>query len=50
MIMLGAFTKKSGLTSMDTMLRVIKDTFGNKNPAVIKSNNSALQLGFDYLK
>jgi 2-oxoglutarate ferredoxin oxidoreductase subunit gamma len=50
MIMLGAFIKKSGLVSMDTMARVLKDTFGNRNPGVLKSNRSALQLGYDYLE
>jgi 2-oxoglutarate ferredoxin oxidoreductase subunit gamma len=50
MIMLGAFIKKSGLASLDTMLLVVKDTFGSRNPGVIKSNKTALQLGFDYLK
>ncbi len=50
MIMLGAFIKKSGLVSLDTMGRVLKDTFGSKNPAVLKSNISALQLGYDYLE
>ncbi len=50
MIMLGAFIKKSGLASLDTMLQVVKDTFGARNPGVIKSNKTALQLGFDYLK
>ncbi len=50
MIMLGAFLKKSGLVSLDTMARVLKDTFGNRNLAVLKSNRSALQLGYDYLE
>jgi 2-oxoglutarate ferredoxin oxidoreductase subunit gamma len=50
MIMLGAFLKKSGLVSLDTMGRVLKDTFGNRNPAVLKSNRSALQVGYDFLE
>jgi Pyruvate/2-oxoacid:ferredoxin oxidoreductase gamma subunit len=50
MIMLGAFIKKSGLASFDTMLHVVKDIFGDRNPGVFKSNKAALQLGFDYLK
>jgi len=50
MIMLGAFVKKSGLVSLDTMARVLKDTFGNRNPAVLKSNKSAMQLGYDFLE
>lgn len=50
MIMLGAFIKRSGLVSLDTMARVLKDTFGNRNPVVLKSNRAALQLGYDYLE
>lgn len=49
-IMLGAFIKKSGLVSVETMTRVLKDTFGNRNPAVFKLNKSALLLGYDYLE
>jgi 2-oxoglutarate ferredoxin oxidoreductase subunit gamma len=50
MIMLGAFIKKAGLISLDTMIHTIKDTFGSKNPGIFKSNKSALLLGYDYLK
>jgi Pyruvate/2-oxoacid:ferredoxin oxidoreductase gamma subunit len=50
MIMLGAFIKKAGLVSLDTMVRATKDTFGSKNPAIFKSNKAALQLGYDYLE
>jgi 2-oxoglutarate ferredoxin oxidoreductase subunit gamma len=50
MIMLGAFIKKSGLISLDTMVHVLKDTFGTRNPAILKLNKSALQLGYDYLE
>jgi len=50
MIMLGAFIKKAGLVSLDTMVGAIKDTFGSKNPLIFKSNKAALQLGFDYLQ
>jgi len=49
-IMLGAFIKKSGLVSLDTMVHALKDTFGNRNPGVFKSNKSALHLGYDYLE
>ncbi|MDI7259070.1 MAG: 2-oxoacid:acceptor oxidoreductase family protein [Thermodesulfobacteriota bacterium] len=49
-IMVGAFIKKSRLVSVETMTRVLKDTFGNKNPAVFKLNKSALLLGYDYLE
>jgi 2-oxoglutarate ferredoxin oxidoreductase subunit gamma len=50
MIMLGAFIKKSGLVSLETMVHVLKDTFGTRNPAILKLNKSALQLGYDYLE
>jgi len=50
MVMLGAFIKKSGLVSLETLNRVLKDTFSSKNPAIIKLNKQALQLGFDYLE
>jgi 2-oxoglutarate ferredoxin oxidoreductase subunit gamma len=50
MVMLGAFMKKSGLVSLETMNQVLKDTFTSKNPAIIKLNKQALQLGFDYLE
>jgi len=50
MIMLGAFIKKAGLVSLETMVRSLKDTFSNKNPSIFKSNKTALQLGYDYLE
>jgi len=50
MIMLGAFIKKSGLVSLETMNHVLKDTFGSRNPAILKLNKSALVLGYDYLE
>ncbi len=49
-IMLGAFIKKSALVSLETMNRVLKDTFGNRNPAILKLNKSALLLGYNYLE
>jgi 2-oxoglutarate ferredoxin oxidoreductase subunit gamma len=50
MIMLGAFIKKAGLVSLETMVRALKDTFSNKNPSIFKSNKTALLLGYDYLE
>ena len=50
MVMLGAFIKKSELVSLDTLMRVVKDTFANRNPGIVKLNRSALQLGYDYLE
>jgi 2-oxoglutarate ferredoxin oxidoreductase subunit gamma len=49
-VMLGAFIKKSSLVSLDTVARVIKDTFSSRNPGVLRLNKSALQLGYEYLK
>ena len=49
-IMLGAFIKKSGLVSLETMTRVLKDNFSHRNPTIFKLNKSALVLGYDYLK
>jgi 2-oxoglutarate ferredoxin oxidoreductase subunit gamma len=49
-IMLGAFIKKAGMVSFETMTRALKDTFGAKNPSVLKSNKAALLLGYDYLE
>jgi len=49
MIMLGAFVRKTGLVSFETMVNVIKDTFGNR-PGVFKLNRSALSIGYEYLE
>jgi 2-oxoglutarate ferredoxin oxidoreductase subunit gamma len=50
MVMLGAFIKKSALISLETMHRVFKDTFTNKNQTIVKLNKQALVLGYDYLE
>jgi 2-oxoglutarate ferredoxin oxidoreductase subunit gamma len=50
MVMLGAFIKKSALVSLETIHRVLKDTFTSRNPAIIKLNKEALQLAYDYLE
>ena len=49
-IMLGAFIKKSGLVSLETMVNVLKDTFANRNTSIFKLNKSALSLGYNYLE
>jgi 2-oxoglutarate ferredoxin oxidoreductase subunit gamma len=49
-IMLGALIKKTGLVSLGTMTHALKETFGHKNPSVFKLNESALMLGYHYLK
>ena len=50
MVMLGAFVKKTGLVSFDTMARVLRDTFANRGPALVDVNQSAFLSGYDYLK
>ncbi len=49
-IMLGAFIKGSALVSLETMVRVLKDTFANRSQAVFKLNKAALELGYEYVK
>ncbi len=49
-VMLGAFIKKSGLVSFETMERILKETFSRRNPGILKLNKNALLLGFDYLE
>ncbi len=49
-IMLGAFIKKAGTVSFETMTQALRDTFGTKNPSIFKSNKAALQMGYDYLE
>lgn len=49
MIMLGAFIRKTGLVSLETMIHVIRDTFGSR-PGVFKINKSALSLGYEFLE
>jgi 2-oxoglutarate ferredoxin oxidoreductase subunit gamma len=50
MVMLGAFIKKSGLVSLETMTHVLKDRFSKRNPAISKLNKTALLLGYDCLE
>jgi 2-oxoglutarate ferredoxin oxidoreductase subunit gamma len=50
MIMLGAFIRKTGLVSLETMSLVLKDAFSAKNPGIVKLNKSALLLGYNYLE
>lgn len=49
MVMLGAFIKRSGLVSIETMTPVLKEAFARRNPAIIKLNKAALSLGYDYV-
>jgi 2-oxoglutarate ferredoxin oxidoreductase subunit gamma len=50
MVMLGALIKKSGMVSVETLVRVLRDTFSSRNPGIVKLNKSALMQGYDYLK
>jgi len=50
MVMLGALIKKSGIVSVETLVRVQRDTFSSRNPGIVKLNKSALMLGYDYLE
>jgi len=50
MVMLGALIKKSGIVSVETLVRVLRDTFSSRNPGIVKLNKSALMLGYDYLE
>lgn len=50
MVMLGAFIKRSGLVSLKSVLQVVKETFSSRNPGVLKLNQSALSLGYEYVE
>jgi len=50
MIMLGAFIRKSGLVSLETIHRVLKDTFSARTPGIVKLNQSAFGVGYNYLE
>jgi 2-oxoglutarate ferredoxin oxidoreductase subunit gamma len=46
MIMLGAFTKKSGLVALDSVLEALKRTLASKKK-LIEINEKALKTGYD---
>ena len=46
MVMLGAFTKKSNLASLTSVIEALKDTLKNKQK-LIAINKKALQAGYD---
>ncbi len=46
MVMLGAFTKKSNLVSLSTVIEALKDTLKNKQK-LIAINKKALQAGYN---
>ncbi|MFO8100750.1 MAG: 2-oxoacid:acceptor oxidoreductase family protein [Dehalococcoidia bacterium] len=47
-VMLGTFVKKSGLVSLDSLMKGLEDSF-KKKPKLIDINKKALQAGFDLL-
>ena len=49
MVMLGAFIKKSGIVSFETVGQVLKDTFSHRSPGILKLNRTAFIMGYDYL-
>jgi 2-oxoglutarate ferredoxin oxidoreductase subunit gamma len=50
MVMLGALIKKSAMVSVETLVRVLRETFSSRNPGIVKLNKSALMLCYDYLE
>jgi 2-oxoglutarate ferredoxin oxidoreductase subunit gamma len=46
MVMLGAFTKKSGLVSLSSMIKALKQTLGAKQK-LLAVNEKALRAGYD---
>ena len=48
MVMLGAFTKKCGLVSLDSVVEALKPTLGKK-PKLLEINEKALKAGYDIL-
>jgi len=46
MVMLGAFIKKSGLVSFDSMIEALKSTLGRKQK-LVAINEKALKAGYD---
>ncbi len=48
MVMLGAFTKKCGLVSLDSVINALKPTLGKKQK-LMAVNEKALKAGFDLL-
>jgi len=48
MVMLGAFTKKFGLISLDSVIKALKPTLGKKQK-LLELNEKALKAGYDIL-
>jgi 2-oxoglutarate ferredoxin oxidoreductase subunit gamma len=50
MVMLGAFIKKTGLVSLASMERALKEHFGVRRQGLVDLNKAALALGSDYVR
>ncbi|HOP34826.1 MAG TPA: 2-oxoacid:acceptor oxidoreductase family protein [Syntrophales bacterium] len=50
MIMLGAFTTLTGMTSLDSILRGLEEITRGKKSALMKLNRASLDLGAEYVK
>ena len=48
MVMLGAFTRKSNLVSLSSVVEALKSTLGNKRKS-ITINRKALKAGYDFI-
>ncbi len=49
MIMLGAFLRVADLVKGDSVLEIIRETFGKKKAEVLERNEQALWKGYDFL-
>lgn len=49
MIMLGAFTRKSNLVSLDSLIKGLEESFKNKRK-VLEINRKALKAGYDLIE
>ena len=47
-VMLGAFIKRTGLFSIETMEKALQKIVKEKNPKMVKPNMNALHAGFHY--
>ncbi len=45
MIMLGAYVKATKVVSMETIMELVSDMFGQKNPDLLRTNRAALLKG-----
>ena len=49
MVMLGAFVKKTGLVSLESLEEAVQDIFPKAKKKAIQSSQKALRKGYDYL-